>query len=71
MAKSLSHVPLYFPCLPEISVGLIDPSEKMKTGKYKNALLLRWILSVQWEDNYTDVNGQMRLFRLKCFIFGS
>ena len=23
------------PCLPEISGGLIDPSMKMKTGKYK------------------------------------
>lgn len=37
MAKFLSHVPLYFPCLPEISVGLIDPSEKMKTGKNKHS----------------------------------
>jgi len=29
------RVLLYFPRLPEISGGLIDPSMKMKTGKYK------------------------------------
>ena len=37
MTKFLSHLLLYFPRLPEISVGLIDPSMKMKTGKYKRS----------------------------------
>lgn len=47
----------YFPCLPKISVGPIDPSEKMKREQYKCPSFEKDFLCAMGRWSYSD--GQM------------